>query len=79
MRSDAKKHLRNQTALSELKTLSKKLLELKSSGAEASQLSQRLISRYDRAVSKGIIPRKRADRKKARIVRFLAKLDASNK
>lgn len=72
MRSDAKKNDRNQAALSELKSLSKKL-EKMTEAAQAKEVAQQVISRYDRAVSRGIIPRGRADRKKSRISQFLAK------
>ncbi len=75
MRSDAKKHLTNQSTLSELHTLSKKLVEqveAKTQGAK--ELARELISKLDKAVSRGIIPHGRADRKKARIGKLLAKL-----
>ena len=74
MRSDAKKGARNQAMISELKTLKKKLGQLASEPAKAEPLSRDLISRVDRAVSRGIIPRGRADRNKSRIEQFLAKL-----
>ena len=74
MRSDAKKSARNQEAISELKTLSQKLLALSGDCVKAQELAQLVISRYDRAVSRGIIPRGRADRKKSRIAAFLAKI-----
>ena len=74
MRSDAKKRATNQVALSELKTLSQKLATFSQDPAKAKELAQSLVSRYDRAVSRGIIPRGRADRKKSRIAKFLAKL-----
>ncbi len=75
MRSDAKKRARNQAAVSELKTLSKKLVALSSTDpAKAKEVGQHLISRYDRAVSKGAIPRGRADRRKSRISAFLSKI-----
>lgn len=74
MRSDAKKQLRNQAAVSELKTLSAKLATLKSEPEKARELAARLVSRYDNAVVRGIIPHGRADRRKSRIAHFLAKL-----
>lgn len=73
MRSDAKKRVRNQALLSELKTLWKKLILLDKEPAKAEEFSRVLISRYDRAVSRGILPRGRADRKKSRIAEFLKK------
>ena len=76
MRSDAKKHALNQDAISELKTLNQKLLTL-TEAAKAKECAAQLVSRYDRAVSRGIIPRGRADRKKSRIAAFLAKIKPS--
>ncbi len=71
MRSDAKKRLRNQTAISELKTLDHKLRTLAQEPQKALEVAQIAFSRYDRAVSRGIIPRGRADRRKSRIKKFL--------
>lgn len=73
MRSDAKKRARNQAAVSELKTLSKKFAST-SEASKAKEIAHELMSRYDRAVSRGIIPRGRADRRKSRIAQQLAKL-----
>ena len=75
IRKDARKRERNQTALSELKTLGTKLLRTpKQESAQAKQLAQVLASKWDRAVSRGLVPRGRADRKKSRIAHFLTKL-----
>ncbi len=74
MRSDAKKAARNQAALSELKTLSKKLNQAAAEPAKAKEIAARLVSCYDKAVTKGSIPRGRADRRKSRIAHFIAKL-----
>ena len=74
MRSDAKKRTRNQAALSELKGLKKKLTQLASDPPKAQALARELISRFDHAVSRGIVPHGRADRNKSRIAKFLAKL-----
>ncbi len=74
MRSDAKKKVTNQTALSELRTLDQKLRKLSSEPSKAQEFARRVISRYDKAVSHGSIPKGRADRKKSRIGQFLAKL-----
>ena len=74
MRSDEKKRVRNQATLSELHTLSRKLNQLSGDPAKAKEAAAKLISRYDRAVSKGIIPRGRADRRKSRIASFVSKL-----
>lgn len=74
MRSDARKRAKNQAVLSELKTLSKRLSTSASSPEKAKTAAHELIACYDRAVSKGVIPRGRADRRKSRIAHFLAKL-----
>lgn len=75
MRSDAKKHANNQAALSELKTLSKKLVQSASEPARAKEIAANLISRYDKAVSRGVLPRGRANRRKARVTQFVARLN----
>lgn len=74
IRSDAKKSAKNMAVLSELKSLSKKLSQLASDPEKAGTTASILAARYDRAVTKGVIPRGRADRKKSRIALFLAKL-----
>ncbi len=73
MRSDAKKHDRNQAVISELKTLSKKLAA-SSEASKAKEVAKVLVSCYDKAVTRGIIPRGRADRRKSRIAQYVAKL-----
>jgi small subunit ribosomal protein S20 len=76
MRSDAKRRLRNETAFTELKTLDKKLRSLATNPDEARQFAHHVISRYDRAASRGIIHPNRAARKKSRIEKLLAKIKA---
>ena len=72
MRSNLKKQFRNQTTLSELKTLYKKLAnQTKASPEQAKETARNLISKLDKAVTRGIIPHGRADRKKARIAHLL--------
>ena len=79
MRSDEKKRLRNQDVASELKTLGRKLFTLGQDPKKAQELSAVLVSKYDRAVSRGVIPRGTADRKKSRIAHFLAKIKTEKK
>ena len=74
MRSDAKKHSHNQAVLSELRTLDQKLRKLAEEPAKAREVARLAVSRYDKAVSYGVIPKGRADRKKSRIARFLTKI-----
>lgn len=73
MRSDAKKHFWNQATLSELHTLSRKLADqVKTDPSAAREQARQLASKLDKAVSRGIIPHGRADRKKSRIAKLLA-------
>ena len=74
MRSDATKRAKNQATLSELKTLDQKFRRLTTDPTKAKELAGQLISCYDSAVSRGVIPRGRADRKKSRIAKFLASI-----
>lgn len=73
MRSDTKKRLKNQATLSELHTLYRKLaLQAKANPEQAKVEARDLVSRLDKAVTRGIIPHGRADRKKARIAKLIA-------
>lgn len=73
MRSDAKKRQKNQATLSELHTLYRKLaLESKSNPEQAKTEVRELISKLDKAVTRGIIPHGRADRKKARLAKLVS-------
>ena len=74
VRSDAKKRAKNMAVLSELKSLSKKLSQLASEPEKAQALAATLVSRYDHAVTKGVIPSGRTNRRKSRIALFLAKI-----
>ena len=72
MRSNLKKQLKNQAALSELKTLCCNFTNCaKQKSAQTKETAQKLISKLDKAVSRGIIPHRRADRKKARIAKLI--------
>lgn len=74
LRSDAAKHERNLNALTALKTLDQKLRSLDKDPAKAKELARLVSARFDRAVTRGMIPRGRADRKKSRIAKFLARI-----
>ncbi len=73
IKKSAKKALRNQSAQSELKTETKKFIELISSKKmeEAKIQLNYLISQLDKAKSKGIIHKNTASRKIARLTRKL--------
>ena len=78
MRSDAKKRLRNQMAVSQLHTIYRKLVDQAKTNLDgAREQAQNLISKLDKAVVRGIIPHRRADRKKARIAKLLQQKNKS--
>ncbi len=79
MRSDERKAIRNNAVLSEVKTINAKLLTMKDDPKQAKEYSIKVISKYDQAASKGIIPKGRADRKKSRIANFIASLEPTTK
>ena len=80
VRSDGKKRAHNQEVNSELKTVWKNLVTLtEKEPAKAAAYSQLVIKKYDTAASNGVIPRGRADRKKARVSALLAKLKTKKK
>ncbi|MDR9450450.1 MAG: 30S ribosomal protein S20 [Acidimicrobiia bacterium] len=75
-RQNEKRHQRNKAIRSELKTRAKAALAAAESGnagaaEEALRLAQR---RIDTAVSKGVLPKNTAARRKARLVRQVADL-----
>lgn len=79
IKKTAKRTLRNKDLLSELKSEAKKFIELLSSKKidEAKKAINELISKIDRAKSKGIIHKKTASRKIARLMKKLAGLTKS--
>ena len=75
IRKDEKRRGRNQAVLAELKTLWHKLSTLpQSDTGQAKSLARNLVSKWDRAVSRGVVPKSRANRKKARLASLLNKL-----
>lgn len=77
VRKDKKRHLRNLRITSELKTLEKRLRSFINAKNQkgAKELLQPLISKIDRAVSKGIIHKNKASRKISRLMKNLNKLE----
>ena len=75
IKKSAKRALRNQSVKSNLKTETKKFIELISSKKieEAKKQLNCLISQLDKAKSKGIIHRNTASRKKSRLMKKLFK------
>ena len=80
MRSNKKKHERNQQVKSSLKTLFKSFTKtLDEKDVEKTQHEAKNVCKaYDKAASQGIIPKQRANRKKKRIAYALNKLVATD-
>lgn len=76
MRQDKKRHARNLKIKLELKSLAKKFsMALNAKKAdESKKLGARLVSKLDKAASKGIIHKNTACRKKSRVLAKLAKI-----
>ena len=79
IKKTAKRTLRNKTLKSELKTEVKKFADLLSSNKteEAKKAISALISKIDRARTKGVIHKNTASRKKSRLMKKLASLGKS--
>lgn len=76
MRSNARKELRNQRVASAIHTAKKTFrATLATDKAKAQELGFNLISMIDKAASKGIIPKGRANRVKSRVNAHLGKLN----
>lgn len=71
LRADAKKHKRNETIKSELKTRTKGLESLiaEKKKDEALKSLKAVSAKYMKAASKGIIPKKTASRKISRLTK----------
>jgi small subunit ribosomal protein S20 len=69
MRSSARKHTRNQSVKSRLKTLEKNYLTLLTAGKkdEASTALRSVTSAFDKAAKAGVIHSRTASRKKSRL------------
>ena len=71
LRADAKKHKRNETVKSELKTVTKRLegLIAEKKKDEAQKSFKTVSSKYMKAASKGVIRKKTASRKISRLAK----------
>ena len=78
LRKDRKRQSRNQAVRSELKTLAKRFATLVTTRKtdEARASLRALVSKYDRAASKGVIHRNTAARYKSRLTARLNKTPA---
>jgi len=79
MRSNERKRLQNATISTSLKTLFKSFQKaVADQDVNTAKEKGRLVAReFDKAASKGVIPKGRADRKKTRIANALKKLLAA--
>lgn len=75
MRTSKKENARNRAVKSTLKTVTKKVTTVAPADAEAAY--REAASELDRAAKKGIIPRRRADRKKSRLARAVNRAKAA--
>jgi small subunit ribosomal protein S20 len=69
MRTSRKQNEYNRTVKSTVKTYAKKYAAAEGEDAEAAY--REIASQLDRAARKGVIPKKRADRKKSRLAKDL--------
>ena len=69
MRNSARKHDRNRSVTSRLKTMEKQYASLIQTGKreDASKAFRSVVSAFDKAVKVGVIHRATADRKKSRL------------
>jgi small subunit ribosomal protein S20 len=78
-RTNEKGRLRNKAAKSEIKTRVKKAVASASVGAETTAEDLRVaVKRLDKAAAKGIIHKNQASNRKARLVRRVNALNASD-
>ena len=75
LRKAKKRHQRNISIISEIKTLDKRFLTLldAKNTAEAKKVLQQLIAKLDKAATKKIIHKNKAARRKSRLMRKLSK------
>ena len=73
-----RRRLRNKAVKSELKTRQKVVTTAAENGDEnVEELTRLAIKRLDKAAAKGVIHKNQAARRKSRLVKHLAKLQAS--
>ena len=78
MRQNAKRRMRNKSIKTRLTTVTRKFEKTLEAGEldEAAEKIRDVESTYDRAVSKGVLPQKRASRKISRLKKRLSKAQA---
>ncbi len=79
MRQSETRRLRNRKVTSQLKTVLKSFysaVDAKTSGAEMSEIHRSTVSKIDRAATRGIMHKRAAARKVARITAYMRKAQA---
>lgn len=78
-RVSARRNARNKSVKSRLRTLERGYRTLAAGGKkdDASKALKAAVSALDKAAKKGVIPKRRADRKKSRLARNLNKVAAA--
>jgi small subunit ribosomal protein S20 len=74
IRQNEKRRLRNQASRSKINTLSKKVLKAENK-EEATELLKEAISFIDKTVSKGMLHKNTAARKKSKLTRYVNSLE----
>ncbi len=77
-RQNERRRLRNRAVRSELRTRIKAAEHAATAEGDSTQAIRQAISTIDRAASKGVIHANAASRKKSRLVKRLAKLEAAS-
>jgi small subunit ribosomal protein S20 len=77
-RQNERRHMRNKAVRSEVKTRIKRALTAAEEGAaDAPEALRMAVKRIDKAAAKGIIHKNQAANRKARLMKRLAKLSAT--
>lgn len=75
-RQNEKRRLRNKAVRSELKTRTKAAVSAAEAGEDTAEATQVAIKKLDKAAAKGVIHKNQAARRKSRLLKHLAKIEA---
>lgn len=74
IKQDAKKRINNNYVKSTINTLSKKIKKTKPNKIELEKMVSELFSKLDKAAKRGVIHKRTASRRKARLSQFINKI-----
>jgi small subunit ribosomal protein S20 len=78
-RQNERRRLRNKAVRSELKTRTKRAVEAAEQGSENREaLAREALRKLDKAASKGVIHKNAAARRKSRLMKRLARIEAAS-